>query len=189
MRKNFGVQTWFYPLPVLIVGSYDEEGKADAMNAAWGGIYERNQVMLCLSTGHKTTDNIRKKGAFTVSFAGTDHMVEADYVGIVSANTQQDKAERAGLHAAKSEFVDAPVFAEFPMTLDCRLIKFNEDGIIVGEIVNVSAEERILGTDGTISLKKLAPITFDPVHNTYVKLGETVGKAFHDGAVLKDKQE
>ena len=95
MRKNFGQNTWFYPLPVLIVDSYDENGKADAMNAAWGGIYDRNHVILCLSAGHKTTQNIKAKAAFTVSFADAAHVVEADYVGLVSENDVPDKLERA----------------------------------------------------------------------------------------------
>ena len=137
MRKNFGKKTWFYPLPVLIIGSYDENGKADAMNAAWGGIYDSDKVVLCLSENHKTTQNIKKRGAFTVSFADTAHVVEADYVGLVSANEVEDKLERAGFHTTKSEFVDAPLIDELPMTLECKLIKVNEDGNIIGEIVNV----------------------------------------------------
>ena len=132
MRKNFGKKTWFYPLPVLIIGSYDENGKADAMNAAWGGIYDSDKVVLCLSENHKTTQNIKKRGAFTVSFADTAHVVEADYVGLVSANEVEDKLERAGFHTTKSEFVDAPLIDELPMMLECKLIKVNEDGNIIG---------------------------------------------------------
>ena len=185
MRKNFGANTWMYPMPVLIVGTYDENGKADAMNAAWGGIYDTNQVMLCLSDDHKTTKNIRAKGAFTVSFADAEHMVAADYVGIVSGNDTPDKMEKAGFHTAKSEFVDAPIIDELPMTLECKLIKFNEDGIVVGEIVNVSADERVLGDDGKIDPAKLRPIAFDPVNAAYLTLGEKVGNAFRDGNELK----
>lgn len=184
MRKNFGANTWMYPLPVLIVGTYDEAGKADAMNAAWGGIYDTNQVMLCLGE-HKTTANIRAKGAFTVSFADADHVVPADYVGIVSANDTPDKMEKAGFHTTTSEFVDAPIIDELPMTLECKLVKFNEDGIVIGEIVNVSADERILGVDGKIDPAKLQAIAFDPVRNTYLVLGEKVGNAFRDGNRLK----
>lgn len=185
MRKNFGKQTWFYPLPVLVIGSYDKDGKADAMNAAWGGIYDRNKVILCLSAGHKTTANIKDREAFTVSFADAAHMTEADYVGLVSAHDMPDKLEKAGFHTIKSEFVDAPVFDELPMALECRLLKINEDGNLIGEIVNVSAEERILAEDGTIDPAKLQAISFDPVHNTYLKMGDKVGNAFHDGAALK----
>ena len=185
MRKNFGSKPWFYPLPVLIIGTYDEAGKANAMNAAWGGIYNTNQVVLCLSEGHKTTKNIKSKGAFTISFADADHMVAADYVGLVSANETEDKMERAGFHTTKSEHVDAPIINELPMALACRLVKVNEDGNIVGEIVNVSADESILDGDGAIDPAKLQTISFDPVHNAYLKLGEKIGNAFMDGAKLK----
>ena len=184
MRKNFGANTWMYPMPVLIVGTYDEAEKADAMNAAWGGIYDTNQVMLCLGE-HKTTANIRTKGAFTVSFADAAHVVPADYVGIVSANNTPDKMEKAGFHTTKSEFVDAPIIDELPMTLECKLVKFNEDGIVIGEIVNVSADESILGADGKVDPAKLQAISFDPVGNTYLVLGEKVGNAFQDGNKLK----
>lgn len=185
MRKNFGKKTWFYPLPVLVIGSYDENGKADAMNAAWGGIYDSDKVVLCLSENHKTTQNIKKRGAFTVSFADTAHVVEADYVGLVSANEIEDKLERAGFHTTKSEFVDAPLIDELPMTLECKLIKVNEDGNIIGEIVNVNADDSVLGEDGMIDATKLQAISYDPVHNTYVKMGEKVGNAFSDGANLE----
>lgn len=185
MRKNFGEKTWLYPLPVLIVGSYDENGKADAMNAAWGGIYDANQVILCLSAGHKTTKNIKAKKAFTVSFATADTVAACDYVGLVTANTTSDKMEKAGFHTVKSEFVDAPIIEELPMTLECKLVKIGEDGHIIGEVVNVSADEKILGDDGLVSAEKLGAITFDPVHNTYLRLGEKVGNAFSDGKKLK----
>ena len=185
MRKNFGAQTWMYPMPVLIVGTYDENGKPDAMNAAWGGIYETNQIMLCLSASHRTTKNIKEKGSFTVSFATAKTVVPSDYVGIVSANNTPDKMEKSGLHAEKSTLVDAPLFQEYPMTLECKLVKFNEDGIVVGEIVNVSADESVLGEDGKIAVEKLEPIAFDSVSHDYHKLGEKVGNAFSDGNQLK----
>lgn len=184
MRKDFGSKPWMYPLPVLIIGAYDENGKANAMNAAWGGIYEANQVVLCLSEGHKTTKNIRETGAFTVNIADAAHMLAADYVGLVSGNTAADKMERAGFHTVKSGFVNAPIIEELPMALECKLVKFNEDGNIVGEIVNVSADERVLGADGLIDAAKVDAITFDPVHNAYLRLGEKVGSAFRDGAEL-----
>ena len=184
MRKNFGKQTWMYPLPVLIIGTYDENGKPDAMNAAWGGIYDTNEVILCLSADHKTTKNIKAKGAFTVSIADAAHTVAADYVGIASGNDTPDKMERAGFTTTKSEYVDAPIINELPMTLECRLKKIGEDGNIIGEIINVSADESILGDDGSISPEKLCPIAFDPVGNAYHKLGERVGEAFSDGVQL-----
>lgn len=184
MRKNFGTKPWFYPLPVLIIGTYDEEGNANAMNAAWGGLYESNMIELCLSAGHKTTRNIKAKGAFTVSFADADHVAACDYVGMASANTVSDKMEKAGFTTEKSAFVDAPVIKELPMALECRLVKVTEEGNIIGEIVNVNAEESILGEDGLIDASKLRAISFDPVHNDYLVLGEKVGNAFSDGSVL-----
>ena len=109
MRKNFGVKSWFYPLPVLIIGTYCQDGTPDAMNAAWGGLCNADKVMLCLGSGHKTTKNILARGAFTVGFADASHVIAADYVGIVSANREPDKLKKSGFHATKSEFVDAPL--------------------------------------------------------------------------------
>ena len=185
MRKNFGAKTWIYPMPVLIVGTYDENGTPNAMNAGWGGIYDNKKVMLSLSSDHKTTDNVKKTGAFTVSFATADTVVPCDYVGIISANDVPDKLDRAGLHTTHSEFVNAPIIDELPMTLECKLVKFNEDGICVGEIVNVSADESILGEKGIVDVEKLDPITVDPITFSYRRLGEAVGKAFSDGNKLK----
>lgn len=185
MRKNFGAKPWFYPLPVLIIGTYDENGNPDAMNAAWGGLYDSDKVVLCLSAGHKTTQNILKKGAFTLSFADAAHVAEADFVGMVSANQVPDKLAKAGLHTRKSEFVDAPVIDEFPMTLECKFLHETEDGNVVGQIVNISADEAILDENGKIDPDKLQPISFEPMHNTYRKLGQVVGSAFRDGGKLK----
>lgn len=185
MRKDFGKQTWLYPMPVLIVAAYDEAGVPCCMNAAWGGVYDTDQIMVCLADDHKTTKNILASGAFTVSIADAAHVVEADYVGIISGNKVPDKMQRAGLTAEKSAHVNAPVIKEFPMTVECKLLKFNEDGICIGEIVNVSADERVLAADGKIDPAKLEAITYDPVRHTYLKLGEKVGNAFSDGKSLK----
>ncbi len=185
MRKNFGVKTHVYPMPVFIVAAYDKNGVPCCMNAAWGGVYDTNQLMVCLADDHKTTKNIIESGAFTVSIADAKHVVEADFVGIVSGNDVENKMERAGLTAVKSAFVNAPIIPEFPMAVECKLLKFNEDGICIGEIVNVSADEAVLGADGLIDPHKLEAITYDPVHHTYIKLGEKVGNAFSDGKKIK----
>lgn len=185
MRKDFGTKPWFYPLPVLIIGTYDEEGQADAMNAAWGGLYESNMVELCLSAGHRTTKNILAKKAFTVSFADAAHVEACDYVGIVSANDTPDKMKKAGFTIEKSKFVDAPIICELPMALECKFVKQTEDGNIIGEIVNVNADESILDADGKIDASKLRAISFDPVRSEYLVLGEKVGNAFSDGNKLK----
>ena len=183
MRKNFGAKPFLYPMPVLILGTYDEHGVPNAMNAAWGGIADSQEIFIALGD-HKTTDNIRLTGAFTVSVADAAHMVEADYVGIVSANDVPDKFSRAGLHATKSEFVNAPIIDEFPITLECRLKKFTEEGVI-GEILNVSIDDRVLNEAGTVDPMKLDAISYDPINHFYLKVGEIVGNAFSDGNKLK----
>ena len=185
MRKNFGAKCWLYPMPVLIVGTYDENEKPNAMNAAWGGIYDTNLVMVCLADEHKTTENIKKTGAFTVSFATVGEVAACDYVGIVSANDEPDKFNKAGFHAHKSEFVNAPIIEELPMTVECKLLKFNEDGICIGEIVNVSADESVLDENGRIDAKKLNPIIYDSSAHAYWSFGEKVGKAFSEGKKIK----
>ena len=172
-------------MPVLIVGSYDENGVPNAMNAAWGGIYDTNQVMVCLADDHKTTENIKKSGAFTVSFATANTVIPCDYVGIVSANDVPDKLRKAGFHATKSELVNAPIIDELPMTLECKLLKFNEDGICIGDIVNVSADESILDENGRIDSERLDPIIYDSVSHAYRRFGEKVGTAFSDGKKIK----
>ena len=172
-------------MPVFIVGSYDEKGVPNAMNAAWGGIYDTNLVMVCLADDHKTTENIKKSGAFTISFATSEMVAPCDYVGIVSANDLPDKFDRAGFHATRSELVNAPIIDELPMAVECRLLKFNEDGICIGEIVNVSADESILDGKGKIDAKKLDPIIYDSVSHAYWSFGEKVGQAFSDGKKIK----
>lgn len=185
MRKNFGAKPILYPQPVFIIASYDENGTPDAMNAAWGGISESNQISMCLSAGHKTVKNILSRGAFTVSMATADQVVACDYVGLVSANDIPNKMEKAGFHTVKSENVDAPLIEELPLAVECRLIRYDEEECrMVGEIVNVCADESIL-TDGVIDPMKLRPITFDGMNYAYYVLGEKVGNAFKDGAVLK----
>lgn len=185
MRKNFGAKPVIYPQPVLIIASYDENGVPDAMNAAWGGICDYEKIAMDLSEEHKTVQNILKRKAFTVSMATAKYVKECDYVGIVSANKVPDKLARAGFHVTKSDLVDAPIIDELPMTLECKLESYDtETGVLVGQIVNISAEESIL-TDGKIDPKKLDPITFDPVNNTYVRLGDIVGNAFREGLSIK----
>lgn len=186
MRKNLGPKPILYPMPVLIIGSYDENGTPNAMNAAWGGISEATEISICVSDDHKTTENILKRGAFTVSIADKENVIAADYVGIVSGNKEPNKIVKCGWTAIQSESVDAPLFEELPMALECKLISYNEETCrLVGEIVNVCADERILGEDGKVSLEKFSPITYDPIHHTYRTLGEVVGNAFLDGKKLK----
>lgn len=184
MRKNFGAKPYLFPQPVMILGTYDENGKANAMNAAWGGIIGANEIIVDLSS-HKTTDNIRKNKAFTVNVADVEHTTACDFVGIVSANNVPDKMEKAGFTTVKSQYVNAPIINELPLTLECVLKQELDGGKFVGEIKNVSADEKILGEDGEIDLSKFSPITYDPVHHGYYRLGERVGAAFKDGEKLK----
>ena len=185
MRKNFGAKPILYPQPVFIIATYGKDGTPNAMNAAWGGLTEESEITVCISAGHKTTANIIARGAFTISMADADHIAECDYVGIVSANDVPDKFERAGFHATKSKYVNAPIIDELPMTLECRLVQCNGDGIYVGAIFNVSAEESILDENGKIDVKKLDPIIYDGVNHAYWNFGEQVGRAFSDGKKLK----
>ncbi|MBR4941539.1 MAG: flavin reductase family protein [Clostridia bacterium] len=185
MRKNFGSQSWLYPMPVLIVGTYDENGNPNAMNAAWGGIYESDLVMVCLAHDHKTTDNIKKTGAFTLGFATEDTVEACDYVGIVSGNDDPHKFEKAGFHAEKSEFVNAPLIKELHCAVECSLLKFNEDGVCIGRIVNFTADSSVLNDEGKPDMKKLKPLVFAGASLEYFGVGEKVGQAFSDGEKLK----
>ena len=181
-RVDFGAKPYLYPMPVLIIGTYDENGVPNAMNAAWGTITDYNEITISMAP-HKTTENLAVTGAFTVSIATEDTVVACDYVGIVSGKDVPDKFAKAGFHATKSEKVNAPLIDELPMALECK-VKSYEDEILVGEIVNVIADESVL-TNGKIDPKKLRPIAYDPVNHTYLSLGDVVGKAFSDGSTLK----
>ena len=182
MRKNFK-EIGFYPQPVLVIGTYDEAGIPNAMNVGWGGMVGGRYVEINISQGHKTTENILKKKAFTMSFADRAHLVEADYVGLVSGSVKPDKTAAAGLHPVKSEFVDAPIFEDFPLALECRAIEIapGRGGLrIVGEVVNMSADGSILGDDGLVDAGKTEFLSFDRIRRVYRVLGGVVGTAYHD---------
>ena len=186
MSKNFGPKPAIYPMPVLILAASGEDGVPNAMNAAWGGISEETEISMCISPEHKTTENILARKAFTVSMATADYVEACDYVGIVSGNEVPDKVARAGFHTTKSQFVDAPLIDELPMALECKLISYDPESCrLVGEIVNVSAQESVLNAEGFVDPAKLRPITYDAMNHTYLVLGEIVGNAFADGMNLK----
>ena len=184
MRKNFGAKPYLFPQPVMIIGTYDAEGRANAMNAAWGGIVGQDEIMVDLGS-HKTTDNILLNKAFTVSVGDAEHMAACDYVGLVSGNKEENKMEKAGFTTAKSGFVNAPLINELPLTLECELTEVIGGSKFLGKIINVSIDERVLGDDGELSLEKFSPITFDTVHKGYYRLGGRVGNVFQDGQALK----
>ena len=186
MRKNFGPKTMCYPMPVYIIATYNADGTPNAMNAAWGGISEEKEISICEDSGHKTAENLIARGAFTVSMATAQYLTACDYVGIVSGNKEPDKFAKAGFHATKSEFVDAPLIDELPMALECKVLSYDTETCrLVGEIVNVCAEESILNAEGKVDVTKLRPITYDSMNHHYLVLGEPVGQAFHDGMALK----
>ena len=187
MRKDLGAKTLMFPMMVLILGTYDENGEPDAMNAAWGSIYDYGQVTVSLGE-HVSTDNIRKSKAFTISF-GTRKMVAAcDYVGLVSKAKEPNKVQKAGLHPVKSQYVNAPLFEELPVALECKLVslegEMGEGGTLIGEIVNVSVDESVM-TNGKIDMKKFEPLVLDPANNTYNLVGDAVADAFKVGLSLK----
>ena len=186
MRKNFGPKTMCYPMPVYIIATYNADGTPNAMNAAWGGISEEKEISICIDSAHKTAENLVARKAFTVSMATAKYVAACDYVGIVSGNKEPDKFAKAGFHATKSEYVDAPLIDELPMALECRVISYDEETCrLVGEIVNVCADESVLDENGKVDVSKLQPITYDSMNHRYLTLGEKVGQAFHDGMALK----
>ena len=186
MRKNFGPKPMCYPMPVYIIGTYNADGTPNAMNAAWGGISEEKEISICVDSSHKTAENLVTRKAFTVSMATAAQLVACDYVGIVSGNKEPDKFAKAGFHATKSDFVDAPLIDELPMALECRLLSYDPETCrLVGEIVNVCADESVLDDSGKVDPAKLQPITYDPMNHRYLTLGQPVGQAFHDGKALK----
>lgn len=189
-KHNLGKKTIVTPLPVLIVATYDETGKADAMNVAWGGQCTYNHVALNLAKVHKTTENIRQTGAFTVSIANLDNLVVSDYFGVVSGR-KEDKIAVAGVHIHKSEFVNAPVIEEYPLTLECKAVSIEDcfgEVRVVGEVVNTIADNTILDSNGNVDFDKLQPLSFDSCARSYRVLGKTVGTAFNDGKTIKHEK-
>lgn len=187
MKKNFGAKAIITPLPVLIIATYCEDGTADAMNAAWGGQCGGKHIAINLGA-HVSTENIKRNQAFTVSFADKKHLVASDYVGLVSAKDVKDKLAKAGLHTVKSEFVNAPVITDYPLTIECKVVSIREElgeVRVVGEVVNLSADASILDENGNVDLGLLEPLVYDSAAHAYRVVGEKVGAAFKDGAQLK----
>ena len=185
MRKSFGAKPLTYPQPVFILAAFDSKGIPNAMNAAWGGISEENQISICLSANHKTVYDILETKVFSVSMGTVEQVDACDYVGLVSGNKVPNKVEKAGWHVEKGQVVDCPIIVELPFALECKLIDYNPETCIMrGEIVNVSVDEAAL-TDGKIDPKKVNPICFDPCNMTYLSLGEAVAKAFSCGLKMR----
>ena len=182
--KSFSPKPWFAPQPVLIIGTYNKDGVANAMNAAWAGQWDMKEIMISMGN-HVTTDNLKLGGEFTVAFATKKTMVASDFVGIVSAKNDPKKMEKTGWSIEKATMVNAPVFTDFPMTLECRIKeKYDESETgyyLIAEIVNILVDEKYLAEDGNPDMEKMELIVFDPIHHGYIQLGEKVGNAFSDG--------
>ena len=187
MRKKLSLTEGIFPMPVLMVATYNEDGSVNVMNAAWGTMQERGNVALKLTETHKTVKNIKERGAFTVSIADAAHVVEADYFGVESGNNVSDKFENSGLTASKSETVDAPVINEFPLCLECEFIEYQDGKYgcgVIGKVVNVTADESVMVND-KVDISLVNAIAFDPYTHGYYKVAERVGDAFKDGLQLK----
>ena len=187
MRKNIKTTEAIFPMPVLMIATYNEDGTVDVMNAAWGTMLSRNEVILNLTKNHKTVQNMLKRKAFTVSIADSKHVVEADYFGVVSGNNTPNKFANSGLTATKSELVDAPIINELPICLECEFIEYQDDTYgcgVIGKVVNVSASEQVMKGD-TVDIDLVDAITFDPYTHGYYKVNGRVGNAFKDGIQLK----
>ena len=184
-RKNFGPNHALVttPQPCVMIATWDKNHRTDVMMAAWAGQYDARQIVISLSK-HKTTENLELTGAFTVSFADVRTVAESDYFGLVSGKNVPDKVERAGFTVTPSPNVDAPIINEYPLTLECRVVSW-KDGILIGEVVNMSADECIL-TDGKVDLEKLQPIVFDAAAMSYRSIGSEVGKAWGSGKVFTE---
>ena len=187
MRKKLNLTEGIFPMPVLMIATYNEDGSVNVMNAAWGTMQERGNVALNLTESHKTVQNIKARGAFTVSIADAAHVVEADYFGVVSGNREPRKFENSGLTSQKSDLVDAPIINEFPLCLECRFIEYqnNEYGVgVIGKVVNVTADEHVMAGD-KVDMSLVNAIAFDPYTHGYYRVSERVGEAFKDGLRLK----
>ena len=187
MRTKLKITEGIFPMPVLMIATYNEDGSVNVMNAAWGTMVERDIVALNLSETHKTVQNIKARGAFTVGIADAAHVLEADYFGVESGNSVADKFARSGLTASKAEAVDAPVINEFPLCLECKFVEYQggEYGCgVIGKVVNVTADESVMA-DGKVDISRVNAIAFDPYTHGYYKVAERVGEAFKDGLKLK----
>lgn len=188
MKKNISKSLIMAPMPVLIIGTYDENNVPNAMNAAWGMQCDGDAIMISLGK-HKTTENLKIKNAFTVAFATKETLIESDYFGI-ETGAKVNKIERAGFHAVKSQYVDAPVFEEYPVTLECEVLELADDEgdyRLTGKVKNVIADEQVLNEKGNVDLSKLNLITYDSAGHVYREIGRVVGHAFHDGLAIKNK--
>ena len=190
MFKNFEVKPYLFPMPTYMIGTYNEDDSVDVMMMAWGGICAEDMVALNLEAEHKTVTNLETRKAFTLAVPGTDTLRDSDFFGIATSNKMVDKFERSGLHAIKSENVDAPIITEYPLTLECEVVEMQTQpyGLrVLGKIINVVADEKVLDENGKIDAGKLHAFAFDQMQNGYYAIGEKIGQAWHSGADLMKK--
>ena len=187
MKKSLGVHPYLCPMPVLMISTYNEDGSVNVMNMAWGGICAENMVSLNIGEDHKTSANIKNRKAFTLSIADIPHMEAADFFGIATGNRMKDKFERSGLTAVKSDKVDAPIVTEFPVTLECKVTECKQESYgfhVLGESVDVLADESVLDAKGKGDPVKRNACVFDQFQNGYYAIGEKVGQAWKTGVPL-----
>lgn len=186
--KSFKSNPWFLPQAVIVIGTYDADGTPNAMNAAWAGTWDQDQIFISMGN-HQTTINLNTNQDFTVAFATRETMVAADYVGIVSGKSTKDKVAKTGWTVQRADTVNAPVFTNFPLTLECRITrKLDESATgfyLIAKVLNILAREEYLAADGKPDMEQMHLITYDPIHHRYIELGPCVGQAFKDGTQLK----
>ena len=190
MKKSLGAQTLLYPTPVLIVGSYDADGRANVMNAAWGGVACSKPPCISVSLRSATAShaNIMRRRAFTVSLPSEQYVEHADFVGIVSGR-DVDKFAVTGLTAVRSELVDAPYVGEFPIVLECTVVAVHELGLhtqFIGQVEDVKADDSVLLDNGSVDVDALKPILY-AMPGSYRAVGRYLGKAFSVGTSFRDK--
>lgn len=190
MAKSFGVKPYLFPMPTYMIGTYNEDDTVDVMMMAWGGICAEDMVALNLEADHKTVENLKARKAFTLAIPGADTLKESDFFGIATSNHMADKFARSGLHAVKSEKVDAPIVTQYPVTLECEVLEMQTQpyGLrVLGKIVDVIADENVLDETGKIDVSKIHAFVFDQMQHGYYAIGEKIGQAWHSGAGLMKK--
>lgn len=187
MKKQIKTTEAIFPMPVLLISTFNEDGSVDVMNAAWGTMLDRDMVALNLTETHKTVQNIKARKGFVIHIADAKHVVEADYFGVVSGNKEPEKFRKSGLTYTKSDLVDAPIINEFPIAMECEFVEYQNDDTglgVIGKVLKTSVEEAVM-KDGKVDIDALEAIAFDPYTLGYYKVGGRVGDAFKDGSKLK----
>lgn len=177
-----------FPMPVLLIATYNEDKTVNVMNAAWGTLEDSNMILIELTRDHKTSENILREKAFTVAFATEKHIKEADYFGLVSGNDTKDKFEKTHLHVHDAVVVHAPVIDEYPVSLLCRLERIDEtngDFAVYGKIENISVDDAFLDENGNLDIDKCGFVTYSSSDHSYRSVGKKVASSFSVGKEIK----